>query len=99
MAGDSLFDEGSSGSAMYFLLRGRLHYRPGEDAPEYDWHENDERLLLMPGMWCAEVAVWTVWTHQGTMITGGAISYILCIKLNKWKDDLQRFSQSLSLMV
>ncbi|CAK0845883.1 unnamed protein product [Prorocentrum cordatum] len=64
---DLLFEDGADGDSMYFVSSGQLKYRPGELAAEVDLPDVHPRLLVKPGGWCSEPALWTDWSHVGTM--------------------------------
>jgi len=64
---DLLFEDGAAGDCMYFVSAGNLKYRPGELAAEADLPDVHPRLSVKPGGWCSEPALWTDWSHVGTM--------------------------------
>jgi CRP-like cAMP-binding protein len=64
---DTLFDDGAPGDSMYFISAGKLKYRPGELAAEAALPDVHPRLSVKPGSWCSEPALWTDWSHVGTM--------------------------------
>jgi len=66
-ASDAIFEEGAIGDFMYFVVAGRLRFIPGELAPEMALPDGDPKLTLKSGDWCSEPALWTVWTHLGTL--------------------------------
>eukprot|EP00928_Gymnodinium_smaydae_P029119 TRINITY_DN22020_c0_g1_i2.p1 TRINITY_DN22020_c0_g1~~TRINITY_DN22020_c0_g1_i2.p1 ORF type:complete len:942 (-),score=112.88 TRINITY_DN22020_c0_g1_i2:236-3061(-) len=66
--GDSVFDDDSSGSSMFFFAHGLCRYRPGTRETASPWAYSDDRLKLVAGDWCSEPALFFVWTHVGTLL-------------------------------
>uniref|UniRef100_A0A7S0A2D9 Cyclic nucleotide-binding domain-containing protein n=1 Tax=Pyrodinium bahamense TaxID=73915 RepID=A0A7S0A2D9_9DINO len=97
-ASDLVFEEGAPGDCMYFLVNGQLRYTPGELAPEVSLCELDPKLTLDPGSWCSEPALWTVWTHLGTL-EASSTSELLSIEGSKLLPALERFPSAMMVLV
>jgi len=66
-ASEAVFETGTRDDCMYFVVHGQLQYLPGESAPEANLLDGDPGLVLNPGDWCSEPALWTLWTHLGSL--------------------------------
>jgi len=96
-AGDLIFEEGEPGDCMYLLVDGQLRYTPGEFAPEVNYSDMDPKLTLNPGSWCSEPALWTVWTHLGTL-EASSTSELLSIEASKMLPALARFPSTAAVL-
>jgi hypothetical protein len=65
--GEYLFEQNALGQGMHLVTYGHLFYEAGERAPEHCLPDFDDKLHLIKGSWCSEIALWTVWSHMGTM--------------------------------
>lgn len=69
---DLIFEDGAPDDRMYFTAFGYLTYSPGEHAPELRRKcKGEPDPKLSPGDWCSEAALWTDWTHLGTLEATG----------------------------
>lgn len=97
-AGDAIFEEGATGYCMYFLAHGHLRYNPGESSPEHHLPEIDDRLNLKCGDWCSEPALWTLWTHLGTL-EAVSTSEVLRVQATSLHGALCRFPAAWAILV
>jgi len=77
---DVLFSPGQRADSMYFIITGVFCYV----------HAHDEKPVdVLAGMWCSEAALWTDWTHQGTM-QGAQASDVVVLNSDKFRKEVKQ---------
>lgn len=66
---DLVFEVSSSSDRMIFASNGQFLYSPGNHSPEMTSIilAGKPEPFLNPGEWCSEAALWTFWTHLGSL--------------------------------
>lgn len=96
--GDLVFEDGAdSTGSMFFVAFGNLRYDPGELAAEANYRASDRRLTLSEGAFVSEAALWTFWTHLGTLLVAST-SEVLILSSSQLQEALKRFPEVLSIV-
>mmetsp|Transcript_2615 Transcript_2615/g.6716 ORF Transcript_2615/g.6716 Transcript_2615/m.6716 type:complete len:1079 (+) Transcript_2615:44-3280(+) len=103
VSGDVLFETGHFGDAMFFVRTGILRYyrgfvssndlMAGAGTAQGDALDFDGTIIVGPGRWCSEPALWVTWQHLGTMRAGNT-SNLLGITAQALQKDLREHTRA-----